>query len=66
MLRLDHGYWESKDGKDNINEEIRKKRNKGYPFENILFEDSITAVLFQNNNEVLRIPMSDGEELDKL
>lgn len=66
ILRLDHGYWESKDGKDNINEEIRKKQNKGYPFENILFEDSSTAVLFQNNAEVLRVPMSDGEELDKL
>ncbi len=66
MLRLDHGYWESKDGKDNINEEIRKKLNKGYPFENTLFEDSRTAILFQNNTEVLRVPMSDGEELDKL
>src|SRR6202008_4814679 len=66
MLRLDHGYWESKDGKDDINEEIRKKLNKGYPFENTLFEDSTTAILFQNNTEVLRVPMSDGEELDKL
>lgn len=65
-LRLDHGYWESKDGKDDINEEIRKKTNKGYPFENTLFEDSTTAILFQNNAEVLRVPMSDGEELDKL
>jgi len=65
-LRLNHGYWESKDGKDDINEEIRKKRNKGYPFDNILFEDSITAILFQNNKEVLRVPMSDGPELDKL
>ncbi|HEY2720908.1 MAG TPA: hypothetical protein VGI82_04245 [Chitinophagaceae bacterium] len=62
MLRLDHGYWESKDRKDDINDEIRKKLNKGYPFENTLFEDSITAILFQNNTEVLRVPMSDGEE----
>lgn len=66
MLRLDHGYWESKDGKDDINEEIRKKLNKGYPFENTLFEDSTTAILFQNNTEVLRVPMSDGVELDKM
>src|SRR6266498_2260022 len=63
MLRLDHGYWESKDGKDDINEEIRKKLNKGYPFENTLFEDSTTAVLFQNNTEILRVPMSNGAEL---
>lgn len=65
-LRLDHGYWESKDTKDDIDEEIRKKLNKGYPFENTLFEDSQTAILFQNNTEVLRVPMSDGEQLDSL
>lgn len=66
VLRFDHGYWESKDGKDDINEEIRKKLNKGYPFENTLFEDSTTAILFQNNTEVLRVPMSNDRELDKL
>lgn len=66
ILRLDHGYWESKDGNDDINDEIRKKLNKGYPFENTLFEDSTTAILFQNNTEVLRVPMSNGDDLDKL
>lgn len=66
VLRLDHGYWESKDESDDINEEIRKKFDKGYPNENILFEDSQTAVLFQQGSEVLRVPMQDGEELDKL
>jgi hypothetical protein len=47
QLRLDHGYWESKDESDDINEEIRNKFSKGYPSDNILFEDSQTAVLFQ-------------------
>ncbi len=66
VLRLDHGYWESKDEADDINEEIKKKFGKGYPNENILFEDSQTAILYQKGEEVLRVPMQDGEELDKL
>jgi predicted helicase len=65
-LRLDHGYWESKDEADDINEEIRKKFDKGYPSDNILFEDSQTAVLFQDGEEVMRIPMQDEEALDKV
>ena len=47
-LRQDWGYWESKDEADDIDEEIKKKFAKGYPNENILFEDSQTAVLYQN------------------
>ncbi|MEJ7682027.1 MAG: hypothetical protein WKG06_30080 [Segetibacter sp.] len=39
-IRNDWGYWESKDESDDINEEIRKKFDKGYPSDNILFEDS--------------------------
>jgi predicted helicase len=66
ILRLDHGYWESKDESDDIDEEIRKKFAKGYPNENILFEDSQTAVLVQQGDEVLRVPMENEEELDKL
>lgn len=65
-LRLDHGYWESKDEADNIDEEIRKKFDKGYPSDNILFEDSQTAVLIQDGYEVMRVPMLDEEKLDKI
>lgn len=66
MLRQEWGYWESKDETDHIDEEIKKKLDKGYPSENILFEDSQTAVLIQNNIEVLRVSMKDAESLDKL
>lgn len=65
-LRLDHGYWESKDEADDINEEIRKKFEKGYPSDNILFEDSQTAVLIQDGEEVMRVAMQDEEALDKV
>src|SRR6266545_1738984 len=48
ILRIDHGFWESKDSDDDLDEEIAKKFDKGYPDDNILFEDSQTAVLFQD------------------
>jgi predicted helicase len=65
-LRLDWGYWESKDEADDINIEIEKKFAKGYPKANILFEDSQTAVLFQNNREVARVDMKIPSALDSI
>lgn len=41
------GYWESKDEADDLDIEIGKKFAKGYPQDNILFEDSRRAVLIQ-------------------
>lgn len=65
-LRLTHGYWEAKDESDDIDVEIEKKLKKGYLADNILFEDSITAVLLQNNTEVMRVSMKNATALDKL
>ena len=39
-LRQDWGYWESKDEQDDLDAEIEKKFAKGYPCNNILFEDT--------------------------
>ncbi len=63
-LRLDWGYWESKDQYDNLDEEIEKKLNKGYPDSNILFEDSQTAVLIQSSTETMRVSMRDADAVD--
>ncbi|MBD2530303.1 Eco57I restriction-modification methylase domain-containing protein [Nostoc flagelliforme FACHB-838] len=63
-LRLDWGYWESKDEYDNLDQEIEKKLIKGYPDSNILFEDSQTAVLIQGGQETMRVPMKDADALD--
>jgi len=52
-LRLDWGYWESKDEYDDLNAEIKAKFAKGYPDSNILFEDSQRAVLFQGGAKVM-------------
>lgn len=63
---LDIGYWESKDEKDVIDDEIDAKIKKGYPLNNILFEDTQTAVLYQYGQEVMRVPVNDPERLDML
>lgn len=65
-LRLEYGLWESKDEKTNLDDEIEVKIRLGYSLKNILFEDSQTAVLFQNDFEVSRINMKDAEKLDKI
>jgi hypothetical protein len=53
-LRVPLGYWEAKDEEDNLDDEIEKKFRKGYPQDNIIFEDSREAVLIQNKHEVMR------------
>ncbi len=65
-LQLDWGHWESKDSKDDIDVEIANKFAKGYPKDNIIFEDSETIVLIQRGEEVLRGDMQDAEVLDRI
>ena len=66
VLRMAHGYWEAKDTHDDLDAEIQNKFNRGYPRDNILFEDSETAVLFQNGGEAMRVDMSRPDELHRL
>lgn len=65
-IRLNWGYWESKDLKDNIDQEIENKIRIGYPTSNIIFENSEIFVLYQNEKEVYRCTISDVEDLDIL
>lgn len=65
-LRVPLGYWEAKDTADDLDDEIRKKLAKGYPQDNIIFENSETAVLIQNRQEIFRCLMTDTEKLLKL
>jgi len=65
-MRLDWGYWESKDEADDLDKEIALKFAKGYPKSNILFEDSQTAVLFQEGKEVLRVAIAQPEQLNEI
>ena len=65
-LRVPFGYWEAKDADDDLDREIEKKFRRGYPKTNIIFEDSVQAVLIQNGDEVLRCRVDDGAELERL
>jgi predicted helicase len=65
-LRLPFGYWEAKDEKDDLDTEIDYKFKRGYPQDNIIFEDTRQAVLIQHRNEVMRCEVSDVAQLEKL
>ncbi len=65
-LRMARGYWEAKDTHDDLDAEIQHKLNRGYPQDNIIFEDSQTAVLIQNREEAMRVDMSRPGELHRL
>ena len=65
-LRIARGYWEAKDLHDNLDAAIQKKLNDGYPRDNIIFEDSQTAVLMQHGTVSLRIDMEREADLHKL
>ncbi len=65
-LRMARGYWEAKDTHDDLDAEIQAKFNRGYPSGNILFEDSQTAVLYQNGAVAMRVDMSRPRELHRL
>ena len=65
-LRMARGYWEAKDSHDDLDAEIVRKFNLGYPRENILFEDSRTAALMQSGEQVMRVDMTRPGELHRL
>ena len=65
-LRLPRGYWEAKDTHDDLDAEIQRKFNLGYPKGNIIFEDSREAVLIQNGDVAMRVDMRREGELHRL
>lgn len=65
-IRVPFGYWEAKDTADKLDDEIKKKFAKGYPQDNIIFENSHTAVLYQDRCEVARCSMFNTDDLSKL
>src|SRR6266487_225512 len=62
-FNLPRDYWEAKDTKDDLNIEIRKKINAGYPITNTIFEDTCRAILYQNNKLVLEADLKQPKEL---
>ena len=46
-LRMPFGYWEAKDAKDDLEAEIEFKFKRGYQQDNIIFDDTKSAILIQ-------------------
>ncbi|MEI6848115.1 MAG: type ISP restriction/modification enzyme [Chlorobiaceae bacterium] len=65
-LRVPFGYWEAKDENDDLDAEIALKFKRGYPQDNIIFEDSQQAALIQDGQEIARCPVDDVVKLEKL
>src|SRR4051812_7944947 len=47
-FHLTRGYWEAKDTKDDLRVEAKKKFDKGYPKDNILFQEPGNVALYQD------------------
>ena len=59
-------FWEAKDSSDNLSAEIENKKSVGYPLDNIIFEDTVTAVLYQDGYEVRRTYIRDKKHFAAL
>ena len=66
QLRLARAYWEAKDSQDDLDAEIEKKKERGYPLKNIIFEDTETAVLYQDDREAFRAEIQDKYQFARL
>jgi type I restriction-modification system DNA methylase subunit len=68
-FRLARGWWEAKDTSDRLAAEIQKKLKAGYPTRNTIFEDTRTAVLYQDRAEAgeytLREPVKLADLLNR-
>jgi predicted helicase len=58
-FRLARGWWEAKDTSDKLASEIQKKLKAGYPARNTIFEDTQTAVLYQDRGEAGEYALSE-------
>ena len=51
-FKLVHGVWEAKDTDDDLVKEVKRKFERGYPRDNILFQAPDHAIIWQDNREV--------------
>ena len=65
-LRVPLGHWEAKHLKYDLDAEIEFKFKRGYPQDNIIFEDSTRAVLIQHRAEVMRCDVADVADVPAL
>jgi predicted helicase len=65
-FRLARGWWEAKDTSDKLAAEIQKKLKAGYPTRNTIFEDTQTAVLYQDRGEAGEYPLREPPHIAEL
>ncbi|MDO8682662.1 MAG: DNA helicase, partial [Armatimonadota bacterium] len=63
---LPRGYWEAKDTADDLEVEIKKKIDAGYPLTNIIFEDTHRAVLYQDGQRKLEVDLTQIQQVADL
>ena len=61
-----YAHWEAKDSGVNLDAEIKKKIEVGYPDDNIIFEDTRTAVLYQGGYEARRTAIREKKNFAEL
>ncbi|MCL5103936.1 MAG: N-6 DNA methylase [Armatimonadetes bacterium] len=63
---LPRGYWEAKDTADELDVEIKRKIDAGYPLTNIIFEDTHRAVLYQDGQRKLEVDLTQIQQVTDL
>ena len=58
-----HGYWEAKDIHDDLEAEVQRKFEEGYPHNNILFQTPQRALLWQNGRQERDADLTDPTQL---
>lgn len=59
------GVWEAKDEADDLEVEIQRKLNKGYPHDNILFQAPDRAILIQNGSRIGEFDLTQPDRLTR-
>ena len=60
------GFWEAKDIHDDLPAEVERKFEQGYPSDNILFQTPERAILWQHDQQVLDVDLTDPTQLVKV
>ncbi len=60
------GCWEAKDIHDDLAAEVQRKFEQGYPSDNILFQTPERAILWQHDQQVMDVDLTDPTQLVKV
>ena len=61
--QLTHGLWEAKDIHDDLEREIQRKFDDGYPRDNIIFQRPNRAILWQNDRQTFDADLTKPDKL---